>query len=129
MVRKALEFFGIVEAGAAPRAAAPRAAAPRAESYRPAVRFDTAQTSLRAGKPNHDNGVAKLFEVELQDQFGNVTLATQAINVVMSSSRTVLESCTAWPMEAETGARMAGCGTALPQAEAVTDLWRNSSRL
>ena len=62
MVRKALEFFGIVEAGAAPRAAAPRAAAPRAESYRPAPAAKPV-VRLNNGYRGRDNNFATIHTV------------------------------------------------------------------
>ncbi|MFM6968173.1 MAG: cell division protein SepF [Microbacteriaceae bacterium] len=62
MVRKALEFFGIVEAGAAPRSAAPRAAAPRAESYRPAPAAKPV-VRLNNGYRGRDNNFATIHTV------------------------------------------------------------------
>lgn len=63
MVRKALEFFGIVEAGAAPRAAAPRAASPRAENYRPAPAAAKPVVRLNNGYRGRDNNFATIHTV------------------------------------------------------------------
>ncbi len=58
MVRKALEFFGIVEAGAAPRAAAPRA-----ESHRPAPAAAKPVVRLNNGYRGRDNNFATIHTV------------------------------------------------------------------
>lgn len=58
MVRKALEFFGIVEAGAAPRAAAPRS-----ESHRPAPAAAKPVVRLNNGYRGRDNNFATIHTV------------------------------------------------------------------
>lgn len=57
MVRRALEFFGIVEAGAAPRAAAPRN-----ENYRPAPAAKPV-VRLNNGYRGRDNNFATIHTV------------------------------------------------------------------
>lgn len=58
MVRKALEFFGIVEAGAAPRAAAPRS-----ENQRPAPAAAKPVVRLNNGYRGRDNNFATIHTV------------------------------------------------------------------
>ncbi len=58
MVRKALEFFGIVEAGAAPRAAAPRS-----ENHRPAPAAAKPVVRLNNGYRGRDNNFATIHTV------------------------------------------------------------------
>jgi cell division inhibitor SepF len=58
MVRKALEFFGLVEAGAAPRATSPRA-----ENYRPAPAAAKPVVRLNNGYRGRDNNFATIHTV------------------------------------------------------------------
>ncbi|MFM2412264.1 MAG: hypothetical protein RLZZ587_597 [Actinomycetota bacterium] len=58
MVRKALEFFGIVEAGAAPRAATPRS-----ENQRPAPAAAKPVVRLNNGYRGRDNNFATIHTV------------------------------------------------------------------